>query len=402
MLGRSGDLTSVKQAVDILQALIDDLPADNPLVVTARELLIRSLLVTGRADRASAVAGIAALRGNNLAAIALYAETLLQSRQFAAALAQGKRLEQLDPGNPFLTDLRVRTIVGRSKPTEAAAALETAYLERENSADAEPFGRAVWPLIRGMGPDALGVAERLGHRLAEHNPALSWMPASILNSRGKQDLALALCRTAVETGNQPADLCEACQIALMAAVASTDQARALEHARQILETAVRRAVPVSDDLLLMQAMLEHFQRRFDEEVRLYRRVLANQPRNTEVLNNLAWALSERLNQPSEALERINEQIAIVGLNADNRDTRGTILIRLGRLEEGVKDLEQSVKAGSNLTRLFHLAKAYKRMGRNDEFRKTCKALEEVQRSDPTNTVFVDPTERAEFEALLKL
>ena len=63
-----------------------------------------------------------------------------------------------------------------------------------------------------------------------------------------------------------------------------------------------------------------------------------------VLNNLAWVLSEGMNQPAAALEKIDELIKLKGSNVESLDTRGVILLRLGRAEEAVKDLEQVTQA----------------------------------------------------------
>jgi tetratricopeptide (TPR) repeat protein len=397
VLGRSEQPDLVKRAIDILHTLIADMPAGSAAVITAREMLIRFLLATGDPVQASNVAGSIALQTDNPAAIIIYAETLLQSRQFEAAQVQGRRLEQLDPRNPYLTNLRARLIVAQSKPTEAAAALEGAYLATDDSTKAEQFGREIFPMLLRMGPDAQPVAERLARRLAEHNPALSWMTASILANRGQRDEALALCRTAVEAGTQPLDLREACRIALNLAVASPGETTVLQRASECTETA-RRHAREYDDLRVIQAMLCHLQGRFDEEVRLYRAVLANQPHDLVALNNLAWALSEGLNQPSEGLEKIDELLAIVGRKAEQLDTRGVILTRLDRLEEAVNDLKEAIKLESSGIRLYHLAKAYKKMGREEDFRRT---FEEARRAGLTTPITVDPTERAEIEALLK-
>jgi tetratricopeptide (TPR) repeat protein len=397
VLGRSEQPDLVKQAIAILRSLVADVPAGSTLEVTAREMLIRFLLLAGQPDQASKVASFTALRSNNPAAIIVYAETLLQSQQFDAAQEQGRRLEQLDPRNPFLTNLRARLILGRSKPSEAAAALEEAYLATTDGTEAEQFGREIFPMILRMGPNTQAVAERLARRLAERNPALSWMTASILASRGQREEALALCRTAVEAGTQPLDLREACRIALDLAVASAGETTAMQRASDLMQTA-RQRLPEYDDLRVVQAMIYHLQGRFDEEVRHYRAVLANQPRNPVVLNNLAWALSEGLNQPSEALEKIDELLAIVGRNAEQLDTRGVILTRLDRLEEAVTDLKEAVKVESNGVRLYHLAKAYKKMGRDEDFRRT---FEEARRAGVTSPATVDSTERADLEALLK-
>jgi tetratricopeptide (TPR) repeat protein len=222
------------------------------------------------------------------------------------------------------------------------------------------------------------------------------MPASILASRRKHDEALTLCRTAAEAGTQANDLRDACRIALEVAVASATRAAALQHAGEVVATALRR-LPAFDDLRVIQAMIEHLQGSYDDEVHLYRTVLANQPQNPVVLNNLAWALSEGLNQPSEALEKIDELLAIAGPNPENLDTRGVILVRLGRAQEAVKDLEEAVKANASGLRLFHLAKAYKKLGRDDDARR----LIERARQAGLNATTVDPTERPEIEALLK-
>ena len=261
VLGRSRDLLRMKQAIDILQALVADIPAETSLAFTARDMLTRFLLAAGQADQASKVASASA-RGPSPAAIALYAEALLQSRQFDAAEEQRKRLAQMDPENPLLANLRARLILGRSKPAEAAAALERAYLDlaKENSSHAEQFGREVFPMILGLGPNAQGTAEELATRLAKQNPALSWMRASILASRGKHAEAIALCRTAVEAGKNPVDFHEACRIALEVVVASRSEATTLNQADEILGAALQR-MPEADDLLVMKAMINHFQSR---------------------------------------------------------------------------------------------------------------------------------------------
>ena len=234
VLGRSRDLTRMKQAIDILQALMADLPAENSLASQRARCSPGSCSPPARRTRRARWPALQRPGSNNPAAIALYAETLLQSRQFDAAEEQGKRLEQIDPENPLIANLRARMILGRSKPAEAAAALEKAYLDlaKENSAHAEQFGREALPLILGLGPNAQGVAEELGNRLAKHNPALSWMRASILASRGKRAEALALCRTAVEAGTSPADFHEACRIAMEVVVASRYRDHSFEAGRR--------------------------------------------------------------------------------------------------------------------------------------------------------------------------
>jgi Flp pilus assembly protein TadD len=143
-------------------------------------------------------------------------------------------------------------------------------------------------------------------------------------------------------------------------------------------------------------MLLHLEGRFDDEVRIYREVLSRQPENPVILNNLAWSLSEGLNHPSEAMMYVEQYMKRPGRLAESLDTRGRILIRLGRTDDAIKDLEEVVRVEPTGAHLFHLAYAYHKAGRDEDYRKT---IERVRKSGLT-VAGVDSTERAEFEALV--
>ena len=116
------------------------------------------------------------------------------------------------------------------------------------------------------------------------------------------------------------------------------------------------------------------------------------------LNNIAWVLSEGLHQPAEALERIDKVIQLTGRTPNNVDTRGVILVRLGRLDQAIDELKWVVQKEPTNVHYFHLAQAYRKMGQDADFQK---AFEEAKRAGLTSVV-LDPTERADFEELLKL
>ena len=403
VLARSADPAKRQHAVEILDALVADLPAGANLAVMGREVLTRLLLGLGQAERASRIAAVSATSGFDSAAIALYAEALLQSGQLDVADEQIKRLATLgDTASALEANLRARLIQARAQaenvqPNTAAATLEQTYLAGADSPGGEIFGREAFPIVLAMGPGVAAVAERMGQRLAENNPALSWMPALFLARRGQRDQALALCRTAIRESKSPTDRREAARIALEIAVTALNDPGILTQATEVLDNALSHD-PNADELLVMKAIVCHLQGRFEEEVRVYRSVLKRQPRNTVVLNNMAWALSEGLNHPSEALEKIDELIKIAGRNAEYLDTKGMILLRIGRLEQAVEDLEEAVKLEPNSTHHYHLAQAYKKLGRETDFRKS---LDEARRAGLSPTT-IDPVERAEVEALIKL
>jgi hypothetical protein len=116
-----------------------------------------------------------------------------------------------------------------------------------------------------------------------------------------------------------------------------------------------------------------------------------------VLNNLAWALSEGLHRPDEALKHVNDLFKVTGSEVPALDTRGIILARLGRCDEAVHDMEDVVKAEPTTQHHFHLARVYLTCGRPDDARRS---LELALQAGLTPRE-VDPAERGELEALTK-
>ena len=58
-----------------------------------------------------------------------------------------------------------------------------------------------------------------------------------------------------------------------------------------------------------------------------------------------------------------------GSQANLLDTRGVILIRLGKLDDAIKDLESAASGMPIGPVYYHLARAYQKKGRADDFRK---------------------------------
>jgi cellulose synthase operon protein C len=398
VLARGADPAQREQATHRLEDLVADLPAESNITVAARDILARLLLSVGKPDRAARIIAVTASKSSNPEVIALYLEALLQSKQFETAEGQLDRLSMIPRGRQYDAKFRARLIQERSQPGEAAVALEQAYVAREKDPSAEAFGREAFRLLLGMNPDASEVADRLGRRLAGHNPALSWMPALVLARKGgDRDGVLALCQAATQAQASLHDLMESGRVTLEVAVSSHGDAAIVQKADAILAAALHH-FPDADDLLVMKAMINHLQGRFDEEVRLYRIVLKHQPKHPLVLNNIAYALSEGLNLPSEALDLINELIRSAGPNAEYLDTRGMILVRLGQFDKAIKDLEESVHSRPDGTHLFHLALAYERAGLLDKYQT---AFEQAQKAGLSPET-IDPIERTVFEKLRNL
>ena len=124
----------------ILDDLLADLPANSPLASQARKVFSELLLANNKNERAAQIASISAAEGNDAGAIELYARALIQSKNPTAAEWQLDRLSAISPGDLREASLRARSIWDRSRPLEAATAVERAYELRQDAPGADAFG----------------------------------------------------------------------------------------------------------------------------------------------------------------------------------------------------------------------------------------------------------------------
>ena len=163
-----------------------------------------------------------------------------------------------------------------------------------------------------------------------------------------------------------------------------------------LGDSARSKSPNSIEVLFFLADLRHLQGRYEEEVALYRVIAGLNPGSFSFLNNMAWTLSEGLGRHDEALARIDEAIRRIGRTAELLDTRGVILARLGRFDEAIVDLEQCARADASPTTYLHLARAYLKAGKTEEFRR-CRDLARKGRLTPED---LDTTDRENSQDVL--
>jgi predicted Zn-dependent protease len=76
-----------------------------------------------------------------------------------------------------------------------------------------------------------------------------------------------------------------------------------------------------------------------------------------------------MKKPQEGLDRINEALKKVGMQAHLLDTRGVILLRLDKITEAIKDLELAVTGLPTAPVFYHLARAYQKAGKTADFEK---------------------------------
>ena len=117
-----------------------------------------------------------------------------------------------------------------------------------------------------------------------------------------------------------------------------------------------------EHLGLQRAVSDYWllQNETDIAVECLRRVVKLTPNEPVVLNNLACLLGESVNGCSEGLQHIDRAIELVGEVPDLLDSKGTIMMRMGQLEEAGKIFEKAAETGGDPRIVLHWYLALKR------------------------------------------
>jgi Flp pilus assembly protein TadD len=124
-----------------------------------------------------------------------------------------------------------------------------------------------------------------------------------------------------------------------------------------------------DDLHLLLSRAEALGRlnRCDESARDYLRVFELQPHNATAHNDLAWRLAQRAGSNQQldlALTSAQKAVELQPVSADFHNTLGVVYYRLGRYQDAVNSLRQSISLhgdGGGPHDWFFLAASYHRI-----------------------------------------
>lgn len=396
VLARSPDEGQRDQAVPALQALARDLPASNPVAVEARVRLAQAFLLNNQpADAVGMIAPIADDADRpNPAALALAVEASARTGDAPTARRRLERLVALEPKSPRTAASRAWALFVSGQRDEAAAVVAAAYDEAE-AGGGEALALAFQNLMAKLGSGEGTM--RLAERIARKWPKDAYILAQRQLAAGKATEALKSCQLALEAG----EVTEAIQVATRIAVERQADIATLQGVDELASAALAQA-PKAPEVAVFVATLRHLQGRFEEEVGLYRLALENKPRRYLFLNNMAWTLAEGLQRYPEALERVDEAIRREGRDPQLLDTRGVILVRLGRPEDAVRDFEEAVKEDQlaarkpSATTYFHLARTYRQLNKAADYRR-CRDMARKLNLDPAT---LDPTDKVDFASVM--
>ena len=237
--------------------------------------------------------------------------------------------------------------------------------ERQEIADAASAAEEM-----GAGESALALYRRLAE--ASPRPEDSMPLAMYLGRLARYQEALELLETLRPKLEPDAVAVTAVNIVSLGAPEREQIARVEEFVTQAL-----REMPDSPRIGAALAGLRSVQGRYDDAEKIYRQVLKKHPNNAATLNNLAWLLMVAGKDIDEAARLIDEAIAVAGPAADLVDTRGTIDLARGNVDEALADLREAFQVSPSISIGFHLAIALERLGREEEARAMFREVREM-------------------------
>jgi len=307
--------------------------------------------------------------------IALYADFLLRNGFMDEGTRWLKKLDQAQPYGLAAATILAKYLHGIGEPDRIKPVVDQ-YIKRVLERAATEEQKAGVYVAAG-----LLFTEVEQHQEAERwfRQAMTLVPdkvystlASCLLAQGRTRDAVRVCLDAAASGDPMQPAIHVANVLSSGKAAPED----FRLAEPLLKEALR-VHPEDGNLLFRVAGVRVVQGSTAEAVDLYEKVLRKNPRQAVVLNNLATLLGELPGRRQEALQHIDQAIALAGEQPALLDTKGMILVEAGRFEEAVKCLKQAASVRSPDPRYtFHLALAYYRSGDLGQ------AEEEFRRVDP--------------------
>ncbi|NOX55760.1 MAG: tetratricopeptide repeat protein, partial [Planctomycetes bacterium] len=391
VLARRDTWREQRMLIDVL----DQIRNQGSLTNEERVLLGQALLRTGQRSRAVGALR-SALRADprNTRVMSLLVRALLDQPEppdsdLMLAESVTNQLQDLQPGSLAALEASVRLLVARGRSPEAAKQIQD-YVQK-NEGKAVPF-RTLARLSAEL--KLRKTAESLlqqGWKVTQQTSLLfDWI--RFLGSEGRTQEALDLCETARK---RPESSDRSLLLATAALAQSEPSDEQINRVSKWIAESLQ-AHPQAPEVLLAAAEIALLQRQLAQAEISYRRLLEQKSENIVAKNNLAWTLALQKKDLDEGLRLIDGAIEAVGPRGALLDTRGLVLLAMGRTDEAISVLEEAVADWAQPSLYVHLAQAYVKKG------DTQKAIEAVQaaRKLGLKEQRLHPLERAGYRRLL--
>lgn len=376
--GRPERQQAARSLENLLRGQVSAVNADRLLLANVYESLgdwtsaSRHLRILAAAERPEPAALVALLRG------------LLdrgQLREMAGPLA---RLEELAPASPAAIRLRIEWLARNGQYDEAMTRIQD-FRDRpaEPSANSPSRDQETIALLESLG-DSLHALEKTP-QAEEFAGKIETLFRELVDNHPEEMLALAVWLTRQMRVDEALDLtakswqdAELVRVQKTLMELQTATAQDGRQAGRLLEMAAAAADkherPAS--LVVIEAEAAGAAEDYELAEKCYRELLAKQPLNVVVGNNLAVLLALQGKKLDEADRLANQAIDSAGPNSSLLDTRAMVRLARGKPREALADLEIAVADARTCSRMLHLAQAYDQL--NDRT-KAGNALDELEK-----------------------
>ena len=131
----------------------------------------------------------------------------------------------------------------------------------------------------------------------------------------------------------------------------------------------------STSLLMVLSSLYDHQQQYDKAIAIYREILAKDPNNFRVLNNIGVDFAHSGGNLDEALSMVNQALAITGPMAAISDSRRHGRHRAKEYDKALEDLNAAIKDEGSAEQYFHQAWVLSLFERKDEASAAFKAAQ---------------------------
>lgn len=295
------------------------------------------------------------------------------------------------PGDPAVRQSYARLLVQEERFREARAEFQALVEQQEDDWETW-YSMALLDLELERYGRAAGIFERLieaGERVDESRYYLGF----VYQEQGEPDRAIQQLRQVrIGTNNYLAAQQQATQLAIaegqldeahawlvnqsqgqprLEVLFTTIESAALiqaghnDRARDLLDRALNK-YPNETDLLFARVLLNDSEGNRAASERDLRQIISMRPEDSRALNHLGYMLADQTERYDEALELLEQAIALEPEDPAIIDSLGWVQYKLGRYEEALANLRRAYAAFPDHEVASHLGEVLWQMGREDE------------------------------------